>query len=427
MQSLAKLISSCSAFFDEPKYIEIRSAITSKRPYFGIAFALVSAAMRTRLGNFALIFAALAGYRAFRLPTAGTLFQYGSSDNNQRAFRRINALCGRPDWNDRIDGRAVGASHRLSILRRVSRLWTAAGVLKQHRASDPFPHLQLAIAVAAWLIYEAEDWEGVRLVCVASDHSPICMALLHVARERGIRTCYLQHAPVSDYFPPLDYDLSVLFDRESEALYEHSASRRGVASRGQVAILPPFETECVPVSLPSGKLKVGICLSYLPDLAALDDLIDALRRHPAVAEVRLRRHPRCRLDITSLTTSSEVSEPERGSVSDFLASCDLILAPNSGVAIEALHLGKPCLYTPGMDYMAYDYYGFVQSGVTPVFQTSMLDRPGELMAFFGPAWRDRFSAYDQTLMTPLAVSRREAAEAFLGLLTNESRASGQPD
>ena len=45
---------------------------------------------------------------------------------------------------------------------------------------------------------------------MSNDHSPANRALLLVAKSKGIKTVYMQHASVSNLFPVLDFDYSFL-------------------------------------------------------------------------------------------------------------------------------------------------------------------------------------------------------------------------
>ena len=112
----------------------------------------------------------------------------------------------------------------------------------------------------------------------------------------------------------------------------------------------------------------------------------------------------------------KVSEPAWGNLSGFAETCDIMLVPNSGVAIELLHLGKPVFYTPDMDYIGSDYYGFVGAGVIPLFDPEWLDSPDRIDAFFGPEWRGRYAVFDETIVTPLPVSQALAGDAFRSLV-----------
>ena len=410
------LLSEVSNLYNHPRVIGAGGAIIRKHPRLKPIFSLAHRVSQTGLGNMAMLVTIVLFYYPFRRPIGGAIFQYGMSANNIRSFKRINACAGQSDLDPMINGKRLSFSRRFSCLFPLSKLWYVSNVLKHQRAKSPFSHAQLVITSAAWLIYGQEDFSKIEIICVASDHSPITMALLHIARSRHIKTCYLQHAPVANHFPPLNYDLAVLFDRQSLALYEEAAANRDTVNKGKVIILPPFEQNATSISVGKPPFRIGIFLNYLFDEPALSALIAALVDHPNVGSIHIRRHPRCKADIHELTKYASVDEPKSASVVEFISQCDIALVPNSGVAIEALHLGVPTFYTPGVDYIENDYYGFVQAGILPIFDIGVIACADKIAAFFDKSWLRNFTIYDETSAVDLTHSQNIAGTVFQALL-----------
>lgn len=402
-------------FYESERFLPVGDGIVKKRPHFRYLFALVGALSRVRLGNAVLLSLVILFYRPLRVPRSGPLFQYGLSANNERMFRQLNGAAGREEWSTDVNGRRASLSLRIRTVLSGAQIWGMAGSLTAAPGCQPFAHTQLVLAGAAYVFFSRHGLSGVHLVCIANDHSPMSMALQSVAKQLGVRRCYLQHAPVAEYFPPLDYELSVLFDRNSLSTYERAATQRGSRNRGQVIFLPPYASDCAPVELREPPFRVGLCLSYLFDHTAVRDLIETLEARPEVSDVLLRRHPRCKADITSLR-SIRTQECQQPSLAEFLAGCDIVLVPNSGVAIECLHLGRPTFYVAGTDYIEDDYYRFVANGVVPRFDPTILMDREAILSPFDDGWRQRFAWYDETVTTPMADLRRVAGEAFLRLV-----------
>jgi hypothetical protein len=401
-------------FYESRRFLPVCDGIVKKRPHFRYLFAVVGALSRVRLGNVVLLSLVILFYRPLRVPRPGPLFQYGLSANNERMFRQLNGAAGRDEWNTSVNGRRAPLSLRLGTLLGGTQIWRMAGSLTAAPGCHPFAHTQLVLAGAAYVFFSRHGLSGVHLVCIANDHSPMSMALQSVAKHLGIRRCYLQHAPVAEYFPPLDYELSVLFDRNSLSTYERAATQRGSRNGGRVVFLPPYTSDCAAVELRKAPYRVGLCLSYLFDHTAVRDLIETLEARPEVSDVLLRRHPRCKADMTGLR-SVRTQERQDPSLAEFLAGCDILLVPNSGVALECLHLGKPTFYVAGTDYIEDDYYRFVANGIVPRFDPTILTDREAILSPFDDRWRQRFVCYDETVTTPLADLRRAAGEAFLRL------------
>jgi hypothetical protein len=241
--------------------------------------------------------------------------------------------------------------------------------------------------------------------------------LLFLAACSGKKTCYIQHAPVTHHFPPLNYDLAILYDRASAAAYASSAARSCGNARPSIEFLPPFSDGYKRPNVGEPPYTVGICLSFLPDVEALGALIDELASSRFVKGVVLRAHPRCTLDLSKLARAGfAFFQPKSRSAEDFFANVDVVLVPNSGVTIAALHFGCPTYFTPGLDSLPEDYYGFVAQGILPVYRPEIFADCDALLSFFDDGWLSRFSDLDETVNTPVATAQKNVELAFLKLL-----------
>lgn len=415
----AAALARARSFFDHQRYYSIEGGISRKRPIFQYIFRVVAMLSRSRVGNAALMIGSILFYRGFRVPKPHPLFQLGLSFNNERMFRALNEAAGHPEWNDAINGIAASPVKRLLALLQLKLLWSLSGELAARPSRNALAHTQIILTAASVLFYRRHVLDRVGLVCISCDHSPIVIGLLETARQQHIPSCYIQHAPVADYFPTLDYDLAVLFDRESAEIYERAAMNRGEINRAEVVLLPPFQEDFVPVDLPPPPYRIGICLSYLFNEDAVQDLIQILLQKSVINSIFLRRHPACKANLGALL-SSAVEECSSPAVGGFLEKCDIILVPNSGVTIECLHKGKPTYYVSGTDDIEDDYYGFVAEGILPRFAPEIFTNPGLICAAFDADWRLRFAKYDPTIETSLESLRLRTGEAFRRLMPSGS-------
>ncbi|MEO1488083.1 MAG: hypothetical protein AAFR88_01425 [Pseudomonadota bacterium] len=415
------LIEESHAFHAQPIYKGVEAGAAKKRIVIRYLFAFVRWGKRSTWCNALLLAALLLVFRGFRYPAADrVVFEYGPTRNNMAAFKRLNA-CLPPDIVAKIDvnGHFAPVGRRLALLFSPASLWRAARALQCNHHDRPLPHIQAAIAVAAYLLYSRYPLpQALRVLCVASDHSPVSMALLTVARATGIKTCYLQHAPVTEYFPPLSYDLSILYDQASLEAYDQAARRRGVAGSQAAIIFPPYDEEFEQPRLRRAPpLIVGVCLSSVPQVGPVQRLVEDVCAHPAVSGALLRCHPRYRIDTAHWNPELSVALQEEGqSLGAFLEAVDLVLVPNSGVAIEALHQGRPTFYTDGMDEIQSDYYRFVAEGILPEFSVTALDDPAGLDAFFDASWKARFARHDATVNFTIQDAREAVASSFASLI-----------
>lgn len=379
---------------------------------------------RSRFANMLMVAVIVLSYRIIREPDQRMeIFQYGVSHNNVRAFKRLNqCLDHRARSKICMNGRPIAVSARLKIALSASSLWGAGVALRAQRHPDPLVHLQSVLAVAAAVVFSVRPLSAnLQVVCIACDHSPIVMALLAAARRQGKATCYVQHAPVTEYFPPLTYDLSILYDRASIEAYRKAARRCDTAfDEETITLLPPFNETFRSPEVGTAPFQIGICLSFLPNMTTLEELIMSLAGRGNVVAILLRRHPRCQQDWSAITALPKVElRPQGEPALDFFAQADIALVPNSGVAIEALHYGCPTFFVPGADPFPDDYYGFVAEGLLPVFSVKSLNVP---TIFFDAAWQDRFLYYDETLAAPIYALHQKVQSSFMKIYWETERA-----
>lgn len=422
--AVSLLLSEVHAFHGQSIYIGLEDGIRKKKRAFRFIFPIVEFLSRSRVGNAVMLLGAILFFGGLRVPQRDTiLFQYGLSQNNLKAFERLNT-CLPQELRNKISINATSPAFydRLTVIFHVGAIWSCSDVLSKRRHLRALPHLQGVIAVATTLFFLKHRFsDQLRVLCVASDHSPVSQAMLFVARRQGIKTCYVQHAPVTRYFPPLSFDVSFLTDRASLMSYDRAAQNERRQRPKNVIMLPPFVNPYRRPALNNYPYTIGICLSFVPKLETLERIIDEVCRHASVSDVLLRRHPRCAQDLTKLLTSPKVRVLPRGeSARDFFSVIDVALVPSSGVAIEALHSGIPTFYTPNADEVVYDYYGFVKSGIVPEFRFEDIENPYKLTEFFNDNWEERFSDYDETVRKNLDSVRVEVAKEIVNLLGTES-------
>ncbi|MBX7460386.1 hypothetical protein [Qipengyuania huizhouensis] len=420
-----QLLEEVQAFHGQSIYKGLRSGIAKKRLIYRLLFPIVELGSRSRMCNFGMLFGLILFHPHFSRPQTGkSIFEYGPTRNNISAFDRLNA-CLPNELTDEVDlnGLSISFGARISTAISISKVWSAACALQRKRSPDPLPHLQSAIAVASFLLYtQRPHFLHIHLLCVASDHSPVAMALLFLARRMGVKTCYIQHAPVTESFPPLNYDLSLLYDQSSVAAYERSARARGVAMDENIEILPPYGEEFQHPKVKQPPYTVGICLSSIPQVERVTKLVDQIGSKPSVSGVLIRCHPRFRLEISRSQAGSSVSLQEQGqSLASFLDEVDIVLVPNSGVAMEALHRGRPTFFTDGMDELPSDYYGFVEEGVLPEFRMQFLEDAGAAMAHFDASWKARFANHDATVESSIVSAKERVAKAITKLLEQSEK------
>ena len=83
--------------------------------------------------------------------------------------------------------------------------------------------------------------------------------------------------------------------------------------------------------------------------------------------------------------------------SNFFNEIDVVLVPNSGITIEALHFGKPCFYLPNHDPFKHDYYGFISFGILPTYSLKLFSSPEKINHYFNDIWLKKYEKFDATI------------------------------
>ena len=213
-----------------------------------------------------------------------------------------------------------------------------------------------------------------KIVVVANDHITSCRVLTALARQKQIKTAYVQHAQVSSFFPPLAFDYALLDGRQALDVYS-KIGRQMSAAHSYIFLSGEKKTRRVFRDAPKSAC-VGIGVNPLDDLEAVCDLAERLLK-AGVQRVIVRLHPALRgtqemvmraslhgLDAVDVHGASDVS------VVQFLRETSCIIAGESSLHIDALLNHIPSFYARLVrsqnDGRFIDYYGFLSAGVVSI-------------------------------------------------------------
>jgi len=191
---------------------------------------------------------------------------------------------------------------------------------------------------------------GVKVVIQYNDHAPYCVLLHDMAEYRKIKTVYIQHAPVSERFPPLYHDLNILFSQDSVDKYH--------VINNSVKKFILFDVRLVlwnPVDDVSGE-SVLICPNKLDDLSIVKMLAKELN---SIYKVIIRPHPADDRDWEDGKTY-EVSKGR--TIWDDIANAKYVLTNESAIILEAIHTDRLC-YKCAFFSSSFDNYGFLRKGL----------------------------------------------------------------
>lgn len=205
------------------------------------------------------------------------------------------------------------------------------------------------------------------VVIMANDHMLWTRALLRAAQAEGIATIYMQHASVSERFPPLAFDYALLDGFDAAQKY---AACGPSATKVFLVGLPRFDAYAGQINRRSQAALTGVCVNPQNDLPQVTPLAETLRQHAPEMSFVLRPHPSdTRRDMWQNLAQQvgwEYSDGRTEPAFQFLSRMDVVLAGDSNILLEAALLNVYPIY---YDFLGQklDYYGFHKNGLAPYY------------------------------------------------------------
>lgn len=337
--------------------------------------------------------------KQFDVPLGTKLLGWANSKNNQREIEFFSQVSRKHQFD--LDPILLG-----DCPRQTAPLQEQA--LRDQLIKDMQAYYQSEEKVSKSLIYQHVQYSlaylnfhatlsqanGVRLILVANDHSPIPVALSMVAKGRGVQRLYVQHAEVTPIFPALDFDFSILRNKQSQLTYE------GVgALEGRLQIMhrkgTTFDKGRLVSNITSfksgSKIEVVIYLTAIFTREKLAALVSGFQSNPKVGKVLVKLHPSAAQHVRDSLTDLGIELSDNVPNTNHLA-----IVGSSSVVTELLHVGIPVFQCFELDTISEDYYGFVRQGI--VGRISIADASGEFWQslVFNEAWLAAYAVYDPT-------------------------------
>lgn len=218
--------------------------------------------------------------------------------------------------------------------------------------------------------------EKIPFVIVANDHNPMLIGFSMAAKDKGIDRLYIQHASVTEFFPDLDFEVSVLGNFKSAEIYR----RTPVFGKGnnKVLIVPrhPFNSskniDFRDDPYVDSTKKVIICL-YLTALSIEENLFEAVKkisRNPFVSGFYIKPHPNKSYNEEISNFLEKYSE---FLIDDSLGMPHVAIVGGSSTCIQLRASGVRVYQGFFLDKIPRDYYGFVKDGFCDEVDLQRLD------------------------------------------------------
>ncbi|ANP66408.1 hypothetical protein H4F24_10530 [Vibrio alginolyticus] len=203
-----------------------------------------------------------------------------------------------------------------------------------------------------------------KIIILSNDHNSEIRVVLSIARKKGIKTIYVQHASPNAQLPPLEqFDKSLLDGQASLDVY-HSIGELsedvdlvGISKLDRVKRIKEddYSREFISVAINSS--------------FEISNLIRLIKEINSYGEaVRLRLHPGqmgSQNSIKKKLNGLDVifNDPKRDDLFEFILTSKSLIAGNSNILLEAALLNTPTYYAK-LDNSEFDYYGFVKNKIS---------------------------------------------------------------
>jgi len=201
-----------------------------------------------------------------------------------------------------------------------------------------------------------------KAIVFSNDHSIIPRALFLTAKEYRVPTFYVQHATIAKEMPPLEYDLSLLEGADAFDKY----SLKGIKGQVQLIGIPRFDAY---VSRRRAEYAetltcIGIAFNTVDSFVKVIQIVKAIKDSRPDIQIILRGHPKDRRDFESglveIMHLVTFSDSRTESPFDFILRCDLLIAGDSSIHLEAKMLNvESVFYDLASDGSTiHDLYGY---------------------------------------------------------------------
>jgi hypothetical protein len=325
-------------------------------------------------------------------------------ENERRAIGEFMRLAPGQPWNELVFGwhpqlvldALPDLIRTVSKWRRIARISRVVGrrydAFRAYRVIELLFYYQRYVRLLATHTFQ---------MAVMSSHSnPHGIALNLAARRSGVPVVLITHGMPISPIARLDYDLAIMECEASADVYRRAGCRLGrVVIKSRKRDHLPM-TACLSSR---GPLTIGIFLSKDPAEDQLVRLIRTLLADETVKRILVRPHP---VNLwPGLASCLAAADGRRiclsagASIFDDLGECDVVIAGNSTVHVEAVIAGTPSCYLRGLDHAPYDVQSFVQDGLVYELQPSRRFDPSEVVHFYArrewPGILRRYANVDQ--------------------------------
>lgn len=206
-------------------------------------------------------------------------------------------------------------------------------------------------------------------IVISNDHVYSTRTLVYWANRFKIPSFYIQHASISEEFPPLEVTYALLDGEDAKEKYLLVGSD---PTKIELIGVPKLDAIFGQINYSKNIHNIGIASNSLESLQLIFDTIISLDNSYPDIKLIYRPHKAQYYDtkrkndlksmIKNLPSRVEISNPFEEIVTDYLSKIDCLVAGDSGIHVEAVFLNITSIYFFS-NQAYYDYYGFVKNNL----------------------------------------------------------------
>ena len=205
---------------------------------------------------------------------------------------------------------------------------------------------------------------ALQLIVMSNDHCLESRCIIETAARYNKKTLYVQHASISDKFPPLHFTYSFLDGLDSYQKYKKIGDIEGnVFLSGS----PRFD-EIATIAKNNDLYDVGIALNALDNLNKVKELCLYISIHFS-KKIIVRPHPSIWKSFDSYFFKEEgiaISNSTNESSFAFLSKIKVMIANESSIHLDAALMGIPSILFNFNSSVIIDWYSFIKNGLITV-------------------------------------------------------------
>ncbi|MDR3056624.1 MAG: hypothetical protein LBU84_00605, partial [Prevotella sp.] len=203
------------------------------------------------------------------------------------------------------------------------------------------------------------------MIIVANDHSLPQRAFFRAAQSLNIKTAYVQHASVSENFPPLEFDYAFLDGQES--LDKYTANNKICKSKVYFYGSPRFDIiKSLNIETISSDNRCGIAINAVDYPDRIAQLIHKLYESIDNISITIRPHPAMDQDFWKTFTDDNKCFLSNAKVENpfhFIAHNDFFISGESSFHLDVALAGKVSFFYNFTDKPMIDHYGYLKNGL----------------------------------------------------------------